>query len=202
MENDMSGSASRSIHHLAQHGERASSVIIHDAPRPVGTEIGYEHLGAPREGYNLVWMRALLAGSVGAGTIQLQHCARWCIGVIIIEVWGRAGQRGSQDRPGIVLYFGTQQGSASSTETRSAKGCRTCAGSSTHIPDEKGLHRRKQRTGDSTTAWDFSDYGAVACLIECERDDDAILLFQASECQKRIGWMSNGRHRVGPDNYL
>jgi len=102
----MPGSAARSIRHFAQHRERAQSVIIHDAPRPVGTEIGDEHLSASREGYDLVWMRALLAGSVGAGTIQLQHCARWCKGVNVIEeVWGRAGQRGGQDRPGIVLYI-------------------------------------------------------------------------------------------------
>ena len=104
MENDMPGSAARGVRHFAQYGERALSVVIHDAPRPVGPEIGNEHLSASREGHNLVWMRALLAGSVGTGAVQLQHCARWCEGVIVIEeVGGRAGQRGGQDRPGIVL---------------------------------------------------------------------------------------------------
>ena len=57
------------------------------------------------------------------------------------------------------------------------KECRTGAGFSTHIPDEKGLRRRKQRSGDRTTAWDFPGYGAVSSLVERERDDDAILLF-------------------------
>ena len=72
----------------------------------------------------------------------------------------------------------------------------------THIPDEKGIHRRKQRTGDRTTAWDFSGYGAIASLVKCERDDDAILLFQTSECKRRVAWMANDGHRAGPDNDL
>jgi len=43
MENDVTGTTARSIRHFAQHGERASSVIIHDTPRPVCSEIGDEH---------------------------------------------------------------------------------------------------------------------------------------------------------------
>ncbi len=56
MEDDVSRSGARGVHHFAQHGERTTSAIVRDAPRPVGAEIGYKYLDASGDGHDLVWM--------------------------------------------------------------------------------------------------------------------------------------------------
>jgi len=75
MENDMTGSAARSIRLFAQHGERASWVIVRDAPRPVGTEIGDEHLSVCKEattwcGCELFWRTALGPEPFSCNTVR------------------------------------------------------------------------------------------------------------------------------------
>jgi hypothetical protein len=76
-------------------------VIVRETPRPVSAEIGDKNLVASRDGHDLVRMRTFLAGSVGARTVELQHS----VGRLIKEIWGRAGQRNSHGRPGVVLLI-------------------------------------------------------------------------------------------------
>lgn len=101
MKDGVPWSGARGICDRAPKGEHPSSVIVRGTPRPVGAEIGDKNLVASGDGYDLVRMRACLAGNVGARTVELQHGA----GRFIKEIWGRAGQRGSHDRPGGVLLI-------------------------------------------------------------------------------------------------
>jgi hypothetical protein len=94
-------SGARRINNCVMKGEHARLIIVRGTPRPVGAKIGDNNLVTSGNGHDLVRMRASLAKSVGARTVELQHSA----GRLIKEIWGRAGQRGSHDRPGAVLLI-------------------------------------------------------------------------------------------------
>ena len=75
--------------------------MVCHTPRPVRAKIWDKNLVTSGDGHDLVRMRGSLASNVGARTVELQHSA----GRLIKEIWGRVGQRGSHDRPGIVLLI-------------------------------------------------------------------------------------------------
>jgi hypothetical protein len=113
MEDGMPRTSSRGIRYFTLHRERASFIVIREAPRVVGAEIEDDKFCAPGDGHDIVRMRALLTVGVGTGTVEVQHCA----GRRVEEVWWRRGQRAGQERPRIVLLFS----GASSAPMGSAK---------------------------------------------------------------------------------
>ena len=51
-------------------------------------------------------------------------------------------------------------------------------------------------------ARDTPDYGAIAGVVKCERDDDAITLGQASKDERGIGRMPSDPDWTRPDKGL